>query len=300
MYRRPIVTLIGESDQITLDGVGHGFTLKPGMTGTGLAPRELTFSQLPQGGSILRHKRPVNRTIMLPIDVFHGYGEEAYSKLEDSRRRLERLCEDTVEIRLQTKDGTRSAYGQLKDGLEGDFAKAVVNGHRMVMALTFECEDPWFYGPWREQTRRIGKASKPFLSATSSFFPVRLSESSVQGEYDVVIEGDAPAWGVWEISAPGEDPRLQNLDTGEALFLSGQITEPVTVDTRPRVQDITSPSMPDGQWWDRAGRIVGGRLVEQDLFPLKVGKNRIRMTMVAANDDSYIRLRYQETYKAGH
>ncbi|WP_309132632.1 hypothetical protein [Brevibacterium sp.] len=478
MYRRPIVTLIGNGDQITLDGVGNEFTLKPGMTGTGLAPWESTYSQLPRGGSVLRHRRRTNRTIMIPIDVHHGNSPDAYARLEDSRRRLEHLCEDVVEIRLKTKDGTRSAYGRLKDGLEGDFAKAVVNNMRMVLVLTFECEDPWFYGPWREQSRAIAKGTKPFLSALAptrgrrnwnnapisswlrsglsfaavedgftrlttnatattyasspapyetnipatpgnrevifevrvpadedavmirprfmgygelagldigvenfvvnpgeirllkaagtipdkpggirlliyvkdtagaytpgnvidvrtiyfgepgmpfdgsteghvwegragrstsvemvggkKFFPVRLSESSVQGEYEVHIEGDEQVWPVWEIVPPGTDAKLENIDTGEALFLSGQIPDTVTVDTRPRVQDITSPSMPDGQWWDRAGRIVGGRLVEQDLFPLRRGKNRIRMTMVAATADSLINLRYQETYKAGH
>lgn len=503
MYRRPIVTLAGNGDEVTLDGVGHGFTLKPGMTGTGTAPRELTFAGLPQGGSVMRHRRSVNREIMIPIDVFPGTRENSYADREDTRRRLERICADKVEIRLKTKDGNRSAYGWLKDGLEGDFAKTAVNHVRDMFALTFECDDTAFYGPWREQVRRVGKGQKPFLSnqwpttvirnevlnpsfelstanwfsvagrsqlsrvegagvdggaagkhaadvgasaftyirtekisvspgqwvgvraafkspsaaapqftriraifysATNTqvgtadvtdvvtlgpeyervggavqapaetayvylyaylyrdaagaapvqgnawltdqwfatvaatepgaldgsatyfdgsmpgfswsgpahasasqkfeggqtFFPMVLSASTVSGVYELEVQGDAEAWPIWQISGPGTDARLENQDTGEALFLSGMITETVTVDTRPRSQDITSISMPDGQWWDRAGRIVAGRLVEQDLFPLRPGTNRIRITMVNANEESTMRFRYQETYLAGH
>lgn len=149
MYRRPIVTLIGNGDRVTIDGVGSGFTLKPGMTGTGIAPVEVTFADLVGGGSILRHRRNKNIEITIPIDVFHGYGDEAYRKLEDSRRRFEHICDGLVEIRIETKDGFRSAFGYLDEGLEGDFSKAVINEFRMILPLTFICPDPWWYGELR-------------------------------------------------------------------------------------------------------------------------------------------------------
>lgn len=168
MYRRPIVTLIGNGDEITLDGIGSEFTLKPGMTGTGTAPREFTFSELARGGSSLRHRRNSNREIMIPVDVFHGYGEDSYELIEDSRRRLENLCVGPVEIRLHTKDGFRSAFGYLKSGLEGDFSKAAVNLYRMNLALTFVCNDPWWYGDERLLSQKVDAGRKPFLTGSRS------------------------------------------------------------------------------------------------------------------------------------
>ena len=296
MYRRPIVTLAGNGDEVTLDGVGSEFTLKPGMTGTGLAPREHTFSELARGGSVRRNSRPTNLEPLIPFDVFHGYGEDSYAKLEDSRRRLEHLCDDLVEIRLETKDGFRSAFGYYKEGLEGDFAKASVNSYRMNMALTFECPDPWWYGQERVLTQKVDAGRKPFLtsfsgSATIPFFPVILASSTVDGAYELDIKGDAETWPIWEITGPGEDLLIESVETGERVFIEGEFGETVTVDAK--LGDIYSDTFTHGELWDRTS-------LDSVLFPLKPGINRIKITMVNARPNSEIRLRYREVYRAGH
>lgn len=296
MYRRPIVTLAGSDDEVTLDGVGSEFTLKPGMTGTGTAPRELTFSELARGGAVIRHRRKTNRELMVPLDVFHGHGEDAYSKLEDSRRRLENICEDVVEIRLETKDGFRSAFGYLKEGLEGDFAKAVVNQFRMNLPLTFTCPDPWWYGQEHVLTQKVDAGRKTFLTSLGGpnyipFFPVVLASSTVDGAYQLDIRGDAEAWPVWEITGPGEDLLIENIDSHERIFISGEFGELVTVDAK--LGDIYSDTFTRGELWDRAS-------LDTKLFTLKPGRNRIKITMVNARPDSEIRLRYRETWRAGH
>ncbi|MGO3895348.1 phage distal tail protein [Brevibacterium aurantiacum] len=296
MYRRPIVSLIGNGDEITLDGVGSEFTLKPGMTGTGTAPREITFSELAGGGSMVRHRRNTNMDIMIPVDVFHGHGEDSYAKLEDSRRRLEHICTDQVEIRLQTKDGYRSAFGYLKDGLEGDFAKNVVNRYRMNLAPTFVCNDTWWYGEEHVLIQKVDAARKPFLTsfggtATIPFFPVVLASSTVDGAYQLDIKGDAPAWPIWEVIGPGEDLLIENIDTGERVFIEGEFGEKVTIDTK--LGDIYSDSFTRGELWDRVSR-------DSDLFPLTPRLNQIKITMVNARPDSEVRLKYRETWRAGH
>lgn len=296
MYRRPIVTLAGNGDEVTLDGVGSEFTLKPGMTGTGLAPREHTFSELAGGGAVLRNSRSEKREITIPMDVFHGYGEDSYEKLEDSRRRLENICLDKVEIRLETKDGFRSAFGRYQEGLEGDFATAVVNNWRMVLPITFVCEDPWWYGQERVLTQKVDAGRKPFLTsfagaATIPFFPVVLASSTVDGAYVLDIKGDAETWPIWEITGPGEDLLIESVETGERVFIEGEFGETVTVDAM--LGDIYSDTFARGELWDRASK-------DTELFPLKPGVNRVKITMVNARPNSEIRLRYREVFRAGH
>lgn len=296
MYRRPIVTLAGNGDEVTLDGVGSEFTLKPGMTGTGLAPRENTYSELAGGGSVRRHSRSTNRDILIPFDVFHGYGEDSYAKLEDSRRRLENICSDQVEIRLRTKDGYRSAFGDYKDGLPGDFDKAAVNLYRMNMVLTFECPDTWWYGEERAITRKVDAVRKPFITSVGAttavpFFPVVIDSSTVQGAYELFIQGDAEAWPIWEINGPGQDLLIESVETGERVFIEGEFGETVTIDAK--LGDIYSDSFTHGELWKRTS-------LDSVLFPLQPGMNRITITMVNARPNSEVTLRYREVFRAGH
>lgn len=296
MYRRPIVTIAGNGDEVTLDGVGSGFTLKPGMTGTGLAPRDFTYSDLAGGGAVLRHKRETNRDILIPVDVYHGRGEDSYALLEDSRRRLENICSDTVEIRLLTKDGYRSAFGEYKDGLPGDFDKAVVNLYRMNLVLSFECGDPKWYGEERVIVQKVDAGRKPFITslggpATIPFFPVILADSTVDGAYELDIRGDAETWPVWEVTGPGEDLLIEKVSTGERVFIEGEFGETVTIDAKRG--DIYSDTYTQGELWDRTS-------LDSVLFSLNPGVNRVKITMVNARPDSEIRLRYREVFRAGH
>lgn len=299
MYRRPIVTLIGNGDQVTLDGVGSEFTLKPGMTGTGTAPREFTFADLARGGSTLRHRRNTNIEIMIPIDVFHGYGPDAYGQLEDSRRQLENICDGLVEVRLETKDGYRSAFGYLKDGLEGDFSKAVVNHCRMNLPLTFECPNPWWFGVERVLTQKVDPGRKPFITAKTEpdstsrapFFPVILASSTVEGAFVLDIQGEADALPIWEVDGPGEDLLIEDVINNRRVFISGEFGETVTINAQ--TGDISSDTFTRGELWDRVS-------LDSELFALAPGRNRIKITMVNARPDSMVRLRYRETFRAGH
>src|SRR5699024_8846621 len=40
------------------------------------------------------------------------------------------------------------------------------------------------------------------------FFPIFLADSTVQGEHELTVEGDAPVWPVWEITGPGRDVEI--------------------------------------------------------------------------------------------
>lgn len=485
MYKRPIVTLVGNGDSITLDGLGDGFTLKPGSTGLGLAPVESTRAPLASGGALTRHRRDLERDIVLPVDVW----APTYGELEVMRRRLENLCAaDVVEIRVESAVlGVRSAFAEYEGGLEGEFAWATGRTGQTV-ALTFSCPDPWWYGVPREVATRINALRKPLVLSeaveatrrnlfpnpgmeygrqgfTSSsivslsndafsgssalkveglggtptvwmpwtavaagsvlaagaqvkvspgvthvrvlftegsgnwsttlgteafipvsgawtrithtapaasgqpvkvlfslhredagsfvkpdpgewavfdefileesaevgeffdgdtpdtqsvrhewegapgqspsvrvytgetpptpFFPVVLSDSTIQGAHVLEVHGDAEVWPTWTIDGPGEDLLIQNDVTGERIFISGDFGEQVTVVTRPQEQDIFSMFSDRGGLWDRVS-------LDSVLFPLQPGENRVRMSMVNAKPSSAVTLSYRERYRAGH
>ena len=127
------------------------------------------------------------------------------------------------------------------------------------------------------------------------FGTMRLSESTVQGSKQVEIAGDADAEAVLIIDGPGEDLEVVNETTSQRIFITGDIDETLTIDSRGGWQDIYSDSMRDGEWWARVNEDA-----PEELITLAPGQNLIRVTMVNAHPQSNVRLLYRETYRAGH
>lgn len=127
------------------------------------------------------------------------------------------------------------------------------------------------------------------------FGTMRLSESTVQGSRQVEIAGDADAEAVLIIDGPGEDLEVVNETTSQRIFITGDIDETLTIDSRGGWQDIYSDSMRDGEWWARVNEDA-----PEELITLAPGQNLIRVTMVNAHPQSKVRLLYRETYRAGH
>lgn len=294
MLVKPTISLHGNDETVTLGNRDNGsFILAQGATGLGWGPHELTSVALAGGGSVLRHRRLTEADVMIPIVL----SADDFYQRRDDRRTLEQLCGDRVEIRVRHPDGwSRSRWGYLKDGLEGAYGAGEDshNGQRLV--LTFLCPDPWWYGEERIRVQRVDAGRKPFLTTFDKpgkvpFFPVVLESSTVEGAYILDISGDAEAWPIWEVVGPGEDLLIENVLTGERIFIEGEFGETVTIDTR--AGDIYSDTFTRGELWDRVS-------LDSVLFPLAPGRNRIKITMVDARPNSEVRLRYRETWRAGH
>lgn len=290
----PTISLHGGGVEVTLDNSDKGgAVLMQGAEGLGWGPFELTTSALSGGGSVLRHSRPTEAEVMLPVLLA---ATDFYVRRE-WRRTLERLCAGEVEIRVSHPDGwARSRKGYLKEGLEGSYGAGEDASDGQTLVLSFLCTDPWWYGNEKGFVQKVDAGRKPFITsfdgaATIPFFPVVLASSTVAGAYQLEVSGDAPAWPVWEISGPGEDLLIENTDTGEQIFIEGEFGEVVTIDTK--AGDIYSESFTQGELWDRTS-------LDSVLFPLQSGNNSIRVTMVNARPDSEVRLRYREVFRAGH
>ena len=119
------------------------------------------------------------------------------------------------------------------------------------------------------------------------FFPVFLADSTVQGEHELRVEGDAPVWPVWEIVGPGKDVEIIGPD-GSRLFVEGEVTSPITIVTEPGKRSIRDAS---GLIWDRM------KPGDDQFFALEPGEQTIKMTMVGGNPESTIKAVYSENWK---
>src|SRR5690625_3063715 len=119
------------------------------------------------------------------------------------------------------------------------------------------------------------------------FFPVFLADSTVQGEHELRVEGDAPVWPVWEIQGPGRDVEIIGPD-GSRLFVEGEVSSPITIVTEPRKRSIRDAS---GLIWERM------KPGDDQFFALEPGEQVVKMTMVGGNPESTIKAVYSENWK---
>ena len=119
------------------------------------------------------------------------------------------------------------------------------------------------------------------------FFPVFLADSTVQGEHELRVEGDAPVWPVWEIVGPGRDVEIIGPD-GSRLFVEGEVSTPITIVTEPGKRSIRDAS---GLIWNRM------KPGDDQFFALEPGEQTVKMTMVGGNPESTIKAVYSENWK---
>ncbi|GAB3042247.1 phage tail family protein [Sediminivirga luteola] len=154
--------------------------------------------------------------------------------------------------------------------------------------------DGWVHSWEGAPNASVSRAVRGMAGRNIPFLPVVLASSTVQGQIVVDVQGDDIAYPVWTIDAPGEDLLLIHEGTGEQLFVEGAFTEQITIDTRPQVEDIRTPTLSNGELMERIP------IDKADFFHLRPGPNRLRVSMVGATPQSEINLRYDERFLAGY
>lgn len=305
----PVISLHGSGQTIVLENRFAGFMLSQGTTGLGVAPREVTTDPVASGGSILRHRRFEEAEMEIPIVLTGDY----YTKRE-RRRKLEELVKGEVELRLRHPDGiTRSRFGYLTEGVEGDYSSGTDFQDAYKMVLSFVCPDPWWYGSERVLRQKVAAVRKPFITHTvepvdpesvvlerssverAPFLPIVLAPSVINGSYELKIQGDNDVWPVWEIEGPGEDLLLDNKTTGELFFMEGEFKDNVTIDAKN--MELSSPGLTNGELWDRVPATYQGKANLP--FKLSPGVNNVVISIVSADRNTRVTLRYREVWRSG-
>jgi len=282
----PIVSFARDGEVFELGRSGQDPVLHlHGSTGLGVAPVEVAKSdRLAGDGSVVRGVRYGDREVYIPLFM----EAESTGELSRRRRELSRLLAPhlgPVEVRIEDPaTGTeRMIRGYYTEGLEGDFGDGF-HGFWQTLGLTFECPDPWWLGPEATVELRINPGSKPFISETSTFFPVMLAQSVVMGEFEVTIDGAGPVLPSWEVVGPGEDLRISN--GTDVIEIDGEF--PAGTST---VIDAATGRITPDRWADTSLR--------SRLFALEPGRQTIKVSLVGATTDTVVRLVYRERYLEG-
>jgi phage-related protein len=215
-------------------------------------------------------KRLGLRTLIREMDPVAGTGKlRVYSPVGDQR---EINCRVVAGLGLD--EGTDSAYP----------------GWQKAVAM-FRAFDPY----WYDTSDTIETFTSGAAASFFPIFPIRLSSSEVFIDATVNNTGDLETWPVWEITGPGSDIRMLDLNTGAVTDLTsgaGTVTvgsgEVVTLDTRPGAKTVT---LSDGtNLWPYLS-------TDSTLWPLAVGPNSVRVEMGGAvTGESSVRLTYRPRY----
>lgn len=237
------------------------------------------------GGSIVSHTVDAAEGVPVSIVV-----EDKYARSGARRVEVELLGRSTAFVRFGPPAGSVTRVSGASLVLAGEDPEpfdgnSTVPGHTTTWA-----------GEANESASQLWADATPNDDVLAvPFGTMRLSESTVQGSRQVEIAGDADAEAVLIIDGPGEDLEVVNETTSQRIFITGDIDETLTIDSRGGWQDIYSDSMRDGEWWARVNDDA-----PEELITLAPGQNLIRVTMVNAHPQSNVRLLYRETYRAGH
>lgn len=230
-------------------------------------------------GERWRSTRVAARPISLPMHIY-ATDRDTY------RARARRLCAAFAPdggrmgvLSMIEADGQerrmRAIYNAGLEGVEGG-SNGGENWWTFVISLT--AYDPFWYAP-DPVTVDLEYA------APIEFFPhMQLSSSQVLGGLSLYNEGDVPAYGIWTITGPGNDPVLTSPDGVSALGLTGEIPagSVLVIDTRPGMQDITLDGV---NWWPHITD-------QMAMWPIPTGTSTATLSMTGATADSKISLTF--------
>lgn len=283
----PIVSFSRDGETFTLGrGPDDPVLHLHGSTGLGLAPVSIASSERITGdGGIVRGVRYGAREVYVPLLM----EAESVGALSLMRRELTRLLaphRGPVEIRVEdpATSTDRMVRGYLREGLDGDFGDGFY-GSWQTLGLTFECPDPWWFGPEQTMTLQINPGSKPFLSESVPFFPVVIAQSFAQGEWSIDVDGDGEVYPTWEITGPGSDLLIES-DAGR-IFIAGEFRADAGVF---RIDTGSGRMTPDR--WNDANLGI-------NLFPLQPGNNTVGVSLAGATTATTVRLVWRERYLEG-
>lgn len=284
----------GESIVLANGENGEPFHLLQGSLGLGVAPPSFASTEVPGGnGSHLRGKRLNERDVFIPVLAEATTAGEVRNQLDRLLRVVSPVDPRPLWLRVEVagRDGYRELPVHYAGGLQGDYG--VESGvYHESLGLEFKSFEVFWYGEEQTITRTVDPASKHFLSDTESFFPIILSDSTVNDQLAIHVAGDAPTFPVWTVVPPGEDLLIVHTTTGRKFLMDGILTNTLTVDM---VNDrLSSPGFTEAALWARVSAD------SSPSFQLLPGENVLEFSLVGATSASTVHVTYRPRFLAGH
>ncbi|AYV29635.1 phage distal tail protein [Streptomyces virginiae] len=303
-WPRTFVTWTGSNgDVIPLTGdiTGRespaGIAITKGPAGMGMPTFDLKADQLPNmAGGLFRSARATTRDITIPL-IVRGIDRTSTVRMNGRLLRALDPYAGPGWITVTEGDGVaRHLECYYVSGAEGSEAQENAAFTWFRHALVLRAMDPyWYSNAERQHDWSAGNGPLlPFLSGGSypGFFPMRITSAGLgsDGLVDAVNDSAVEAWPVWTIYGPLSGLSLANTTTGKTFRLREEAILPggkaLTIDTRP---GIKSAEIDGVNAWPKVQ-------VESQLWPLRPGKNRIRVTAAAVSATTLIRMHYVPRY----
>jgi hypothetical protein len=260
-------------------------------------PVKYTSDPIPNiAGEELRDEiRPI-RELYMPIRIQGINPSDLSLKKQQLRRSLAPV--NNVELWITNEMGdTRVCYCRYLEG----FDKAVDDEKRTPVSINIPLKlvayDPWFYDiPGAEVKHIISYAASvrlyfdtdPWFSSDSDM-AWRLGGDSVNKQWTVFNEGEAPSYPIWIISGPGKVPTLQNFTSGKQFLLNYELSigETVTIDMN--AHTIESSMLGNiRKYLDP---------IQRDWWPMVVGPNDVKVELNFGDVEAGISLSFLPMYE---
>jgi hypothetical protein len=225
------------SESITLNERAAGYRVMAEAT-TGLWSPPYRTSEdtyAGQDGTTLTALDADKRTVTLGLQIEGATETELRARWRRLVRAMRPKAGDGV---LQAADEFGVTYSltcRYTGGLEGD-GQAMFAGTLARAVVKLDAYDPWWYGEGQTVTLSLGAPSVFF-----PFFPLRLSPSTVQGQFVIDLsDSDAPTFPLWTVKGPGDGLVLTNESTGQVIQINAPLTsgQSMTIDTRQGFQSV--------------------------------------------------------------
>lgn len=221
---------MSETDTLDLNGIserGLGYQATTGLTGFGLPPVSVQWSEGAGDGATFRSRRTLPRDIDIPLEIL----ARNRAHLQELTSRLALALAGGCTLSFIDDDGTTwLAEVHRVGGGEYTYGEDTVGERELSLVLTLRAGDPYWVSAESQVRSVSADSSTPtWLSALSSL-PV--SASQAIGEIQLTNAGDAAAYPIWEITGPGTNFVAESR-TGERISWTGAlgVSERLIIDT---------------------------------------------------------------------
>lgn len=273
-----------------------------GVSGLGLAPREIVATDNPEGGTVVEFTRVRERTIIWPVRLYADTHEEfitAWRSVGELLALTESMNKPGLLRITRGFDGSRReipCYYQSGFEQEAEDAAWLRGGG----PLNLYCPQPW----WQDVTPQLFEARQGVPSPYLSPYPT-YSAGQVIGETTMTNLGQREAWPSWTIRGPLSQLIATNTTRGESFTLTYPLERGETITISSKPVQVRGPG--GEQLISAVNRLTGGVLwrLNPRVPGVFSGENKIVFaasgaageSAPGAKDETLIRLEITQFYE---
>lgn len=276
-----------DGDSVTLSGLTEGYKALLGQAGYIMPSYSYIITSVPEKGeSSIARTQATPREFDIPLLIKGSSRADYITKQRNLAAIFNPELGDGTLTFTRADASARELTCRYLSGLEGNDRSDNVEWAKMV--LTLVATDPFWYA----NSNTSSSYTTGTVATFFPFFPLSLSNSAIFTTTTVNNDGDIKAWPRWTITGPGSGITIKNQTTDKKIEFDTTVLadgETIEIDTRPFVKTVEKND----------GTNLFSDLKDSstdELWPLEVGNNSIRVEINLADANSQVDLVYQKRY----